>query len=331
MPMSRRAVLGALVALPAAALARPRAGVAASIVRVDDPEMAAIVRPDAAWRTLYEGGLWCEGVCWAPALGGLVFSDVKRNRMAVVGEDGAVRPFRDPSNNANGNVLDAQGRLVTCEHRGRRVVRQEADGTLTVLAERFEGRRLNSPNDAALAPDGAIWFTDPVYGITQPDEGIVAEPEQAARRVYRIDPASGALEAMIEEIDQPNGLVFSPDGRTLYVSESGGGPNPEGGRAVMAFAVEDARRVGPGRVFAALDAGVPDGLAVDRDGRLYVAAQDGIRIHAADGRRLGRLATATATGNLAFGGPDGRRLFVAEGERVLALDLDVAGLAIETR
>ncbi|WP_235918930.1 SMP-30/gluconolactonase/LRE family protein [Aureimonas psammosilenae] len=305
--------------------AMPRIAEAAPLVRVDDPELASVIDPTARARTIFEGGKWCEGTCYVPALAGLVFSDVKSNRLWLVKDDGSREPYRDPSNNSNGNVLDAEGRLVTCEHRTRRVVRQEKDGTLTTLAETFEGKRLNSPNDAVLAPDGAIWFTDPTYGITQPAEGILAEPEQTARRVYRIDP-SGRLEAKSDAFDQPNGIGFSPDGRVLYVSETGGGANPEGARGIHAFDVSAEGNLSGKRIFAAYDSGVPDGLAVDVEGRVYAASGDGVRIYGSDGRMLGRIATAKTVGNLAFGGPDGRRLFIAATDVIQVIDMKVAGV-----
>lgn len=314
----RRSLLGAGLGLVAATTVR-----AAGVVRVDDPRLDALIDPAAELRTPVRDGRWCEGPCWAPALGGLVFSDTRANRIRVLAADGAVRTLHDPSDNANGNALDGAGRLVTCEHRTRRVVRREADGAVTVLADSFAGKPLNSPNDAVLGPDGAIWFTDPVFGITQPEEGIPAEPEQAARRVYRIA-APGRVEAMTDALDQPNGLAFAPDGRTLYVSEAGAALDPEGGRAVLAFAVAGDGRLGAPRTFAAVEAGVPDGLKVDAAGRVYAACLDGVRIFAPDGTRLGRIATPVTAANLAFGGADGRRLFIAAGHAIHAIDLRVA-------
>lgn len=324
MPTNRRR---ALIGGAALALAGWRAE-AAPILRADDPRLADIVAPDAPLRTLYAQGRWCEGLCYAPALGGLIASDVRANRMIRIADDGEVGVFRDPSNNANGNALDAEGRLVTCEHRGRRVVRREADGRLTVLADAFEGRPLNSPNDAALAPDGAIWFTDPIFGITMPDEGLMATPAQGARRVYRIDPSSGRVAGMTDAVGQPNGIAFSPDGRRLYVSDTSAAlKNPEGARAILAFPVKEGRALGAPETFATLEAGVPDGLAVDEGGRVYAACFDGVRIYDPDGTRLGRIATATDAANIAFGGPDGRRLFIGAGPRIHAIDLKVRGPA----
>ena len=321
--MKRRDVLAAGIGFGALALCRP--GWARGAATAEDGDLSAILKPGARLETLYEGGRWCEGPCWLPERGGLVFSDVRANRMMLLTEGGEAQPYRDPSDNANGSVLDAQGRLVTCQHRTRSIVREEADGTLTTLADRFDGKRLNSPNDAVLASDGAIWFTDPVYGIRQPDEGLMAEPEQAARRVYRIAP-DGRLEARIARLDQPNGLAFSPDGATLYVSESGAALNPEGPSGIWAFGIGRDGSADEGRLFAAISPGVSDGLAVSEAGLLFAACQDGVRIFGADGTQLGRIPTATASSNVAFGGPDGRRLFITAGEKVHAIDLQVAGL-----
>lgn len=304
-----------------------RSAASAPVVAARDPRFDAVADPGARLREVYRDGRWCEGLCWAPALGGLVFSDVRRNRLCVLRDDGTADPLRDPSDNANGNVLDAQGRLVTCEHRTRRVVRREVDGSLAVLADRFEDKPLNAPNDAALAPDGAIWFTDPVFGIRQPDEGLQAEPEQAARRVYRIDP-TGRLDAMVDTLDQPNGIAFSPDGRTLYVADAGAGLNPEGPREIVAFPIQADGRPGEGYRFAALTSGVPDGLAMDTTGRLYAACEDGVRVYDPDGTWLGRIATPGPAANVAFGGKDGRRLFVASGPSIHAIDLEARGLGL---
>jgi gluconolactonase len=325
MPTIRRRALLAGAGTALALRGWPAA--AAPIVRVDDPRLRDVLDPGAPLRTLYAGGRWCEGLCYAPGLGGLIVSDVRANRMVRIGDDGGTSVFRDPSNNANGNTLDGEGRLVTCEHRGRRVVRREPDGRLTVLADAFGGRPLNSPNDAALAPDGAIWFTDPVFGITMPDEGLMATPAQGARRVYRIDP-SGRVEAMTDAVGQPNGIAFSPDGSRLYVSDTSAAlKNPEGARTVLVFPVREGRGLGAPKPFATVEAGVPDGLAVDADGRVYAACFDGVRIYAPDGTALGRIATATDAANVAFGGPDGRRLFIGAGAHVLAIDLKVRGPA----
>lgn len=288
--------------------------------------LAAVLAPGASVRTLYADGEWCEGPVWVPALNSLVFSDVRRNRMIRIPDGGAPVIFRDPSENANGNTLDAQGRLITCQHRTGRVVRQEADGSFTVLAERFRDGRLNSPNDVVVAGDGAIWFTDPTYGITQASEGVPRASEQAGSFVYRRAP-DGTLSPVATDFHQPNGLAFSPDGRVLYVAETGKAQDGSMPRTIRAFDVADGR-LGNGRVFARLEAGVPDGLKTDTDGRVYAGTGEGVRIWNPDGTFLGLIPTEGPCANIAFGGPDGRRLTICAGPKVLAVETRVRGAGV---
>ncbi len=308
------------------------AGAAAAIGAVACPVPARAVRagivdPGARLATILSGGRWMEGPAWDRRLGRLVCSDVKGNVILAIAPGGGdpIR-LRDPANNANGNAFDREGRLVSCEHLTRRVVRQEKDGRITVLAATHAGRRLNSPNDLAIAADGSIWFTDPIFGITQPDEGLPAEPEQAGRCVYRIDPG-GSLGIVTDALDQPNGIAFSPDGRTLYVSDAGAALNGEGPRAIHAFDVVDGRRLARGRRFARLDHGIPDGLAVDTAGRVYAATADGAAIWSVGGEPLATIPTPVTCGNLAFGGRDGRTLFLCAGDRVFSIRTTARGWA----
>ncbi len=285
-----------------------------------------IAGPDARLTIVHSGGRWMEGPAWDRRAGRLVCSDVKANRILSIVPGRAASPLRDPSNNANGNAFDREGRLVSCEHLTRRVVRQEKDGRITILAERHQGRRLNAPNDLAVAADGAIWFTDPIFGITVPDEGLPAEPEQRGRFVYRIDP-SGALGVVADGFDQPNGIAFAPDGRTLYVSDTGGALNAEGPREIRAFDVVDGVRLARERRFAKLDHGIPDGLTVDAQGRVYAATADGAAIWSPAGEPLGIISTPVTCGNLAFGGRDGRTLFLCASDRVFAIETEAKGWA----
>ncbi len=327
--LTRRQTLGAAMALglqPFGAAARDAASAA-----VIEPAGAALWRlldPAAVTTTLYAEGRWCEGPVWSPADAGLVFSDVRANRQLVVRGNGRTATVRDPSNNSNGNAIDRRQRLLSCEHRGRAVVRRETDGRWSTLVDRYQGRRLNSPNDLAVAGDGSIWFTDPVFGIAQPDEGIQAEPEQRFRHVFRLD-ADGRLGAVSDTFDQPNGIAFSPDFRTLYVSEAGAALDPDGGgREIRAFDVQGDGTLRRERVFATLEAGVPDGLTTDENGCLYAATGDGVRIWDAGGEPLGLIRTATACGNVALGAGDGRTLFICCGPRVLALPMRVRGAGL---
>jgi gluconolactonase len=299
----------------------------AVVIQSESPALAVLVDAAAGARTVHATGRWCEGPVWSPADGGLVFSDVRADRLLCLRPDRPAEVLRDPSNNANGNALDRQGRLLTCEHRGRALVRRGIDGRRVVLADRHDGRRLNSPNDLAVSADGAIWFTDPVFGITQPDEGLQAEPEQRARNVYRLD-AGGRLTVATDTFDQPNGIAFSPDFRTLYVSESGASLDPDGGgREIRAFDLAGDGALRRERVFARMATGVPDGLKTDERGNVYAATADGIRIWRATGEPLGLIRTASACSNLAFGGTDGRTLFICNGMQVHALPMRVSGAA----
>lgn len=292
---------------------------------VDDRSVRSVVDPMARLMLLYDRGRWCEGPVWSTRHGGLVFSDVRANRIMRLGPDGQVLSMRDPSGFANGNALDAEGRLVTCAHLGRRVVRQEHDGGLTVLADRFAGRRLNAPNDLVVA-HGAIWFTDPTFGLVEPEEGRMVPAEQRGRFVFRLDP-DGDLAVVSDSFEQPNGLAFSPDGSVLYISDTSASLDPEGKREIRAFDVVDGRRLKGERVFATVPSGIPDGLKVDVDGRVYTATDAGAWIWQADGTPVGRIATPGICGNLAFGGPDGRRLFLCNGTDIHGIDLNVRGAA----
>ncbi len=285
-----------------------------------------ILGPDARLTTVYSGGRWMEGPAWDRRAGRLVCSDVKSNMILSIAPGQAPVPLRDPSNNANGNAFDREGRLVSCEHLTRRVVRQEKDGRVTVLADRHQGRRLNAPNDLVVAADGAIWFTDPVFGITIADEGLPAEPEQHGRFVYRIDPVGG-LSVVADGFDQPNGIVFAPDGRTLYVTDTGGALNAEGPREIRAFDVVDGVRLVRERRFAKIDHGIPDGLTVDTQGRVYAATANGATIWSPAGEPVGVIPTPVTCGNLEFGGRDGRTLFLCATDRVFAIDTQAKGWA----
>lgn len=324
--VNRRQTLGAAIGFGLyARSARSRPAVSVAVIEPWSPAFATLVDPAAIVETLYSEGRWCEGPVWSPADGGLVFSDVRANRLMCLHADRSVDVVRDPSNNGNGNAIDRQGRLLTCEHRGRAVVRREADGRRVTLADRFEGRRLNSPNDLAVAVDGAVWFTDPVFGLTQPDEGLQAEPEQKFRHVFRLA-ADGRLTVASDTFDQPNGIAFSPDFRTLYVSEAGASLDPDGGgREIRAFDVLDDGTLRRERLFARLDTGLPDGLAIDERGSVYAATMDGIRVWSADGEPLGLIRTAGTCGNVAFGGADGRTLFICSGKHIHALPMRVRG------
>jgi gluconolactonase len=277
-----------------------------------DPRFRPLVFAHAHVEKLYTGCRWAEGPAWFAAGRYLVWSDIPNDRMLRWDEtDGSVSVFRQPAMNSNGNTVDAMGRLVTCEHRGRCISRTEVDGTRTVLADRYQGKRLNSPNDVVVKSDGSIWFTDPSYGIDSDYEGDVAPSEIGARNVYRIDAASGRVTMVASSFVQPNGIAFSPDESLLYVVDSGVTHEVDGPHHVRRFEVSaDGASLSGGGVFATCPAGLYDGLRVDVHGNLWLSAGNGVHCHAPDGALLGTIAIGEAVANVCFGGPRMNRLFV---------------------
>jgi gluconolactonase len=284
----------------------------------------------ASVERLYTGCRWSEGPVWFGDGRYLLWSDIPNNRILRWDEEsGAVTAFRKPSNNANGNTRDRQGRLVTCEHDSRRVTRTEYDGAITVLADSWQGRKLNSPNDVVVAADGAVWFTDPVFGILGYYEGHKDDSENTPA-VYRIDPTSGAVAMMADDIPGPNGLAFAPDEKTLYVVASRHTPH----RAILAYdVVADGTRLANRRTL--IDAGPggsPDGFRVDVDGNLWCgwgmgAGHDGVRVFAPDGKPIGHIDLPERCANLCFGGRYRNRLFMAASHGLYALYVNIQGVA----
>jgi gluconolactonase len=284
----------------------------------------------ASVERLYTGCRWSEGPVWFGDGRFVLWSDIPNNRILRWDEaSGAVSVFRHPSHNANGNTRDRQGRLVTCEHDARRVTRTEYDGAITVLAERFEGKRLNSPNDVVVASDGGIWFTDPTYGIVHFYEGH-PDVSETAPAVYRIDPGSGAVAKVADGFAGPNGLAFSPDEKTLYVVDSRHEPQ----RQLLAFDVVDGVRLARQRLF--IDAGpgaAPDGIRCDVDGNLWCGwgtadgALDGVRVFNGAGVPIGQIVLPERAANLCFGGRHRNRLFMAAAHSLYALYVGTQGAA----
>jgi gluconolactonase len=261
---------------------------------------------------LFSGCRWAEGPAWFAAGRYLVWSDIPNDRILRWDEtDGSVSVFRQPAMNSNGHSVDREGRLVSCEHRGRCVSRTEHDGRRTVLAERLEGKRFNSPNDLVLRSDGSIWFTDPSYGIDSDYEGDAARGEIGANNVYRLDAGSGRVSVVASDFVQPNGLAFSPDESLLYIVDTGLTHQTNGPHHVRRFKVgADGASISGGEVFATCAAGVYDGLRVDVHGNLWLSAGDGVHCHASDGTLLGKILIPEVVANLCFGGPKLNRLFI---------------------
>lgn len=274
-----------------------------------DPRFRALIQPSAALERLATGFRWAEGPAWFPLLGTLVFSDIPSDRLLAWSEGAGARSLREPAGFANGNARDREGRLVTCHHGSRSVVRTGHDGRRETLAESYRGRRLNSPNDLVVVRDGAVWFTDPTYGILSDYEGHEATPEQDATAVYRIPPEGGEPERMLAGLVQPNGLAFSPDESVLYVAESGSSHDPAVPSVIRAWDMEGGRPV-RGRDFATVSPGPPDGLRVDGKGHVWTSAADGVQVVHPDGTHLGTVRVPETVSNLCWGGARGNRLFI---------------------
>ncbi len=280
-------------------------------IQILDPRFRRLFAGYVRVERLWTGAVWSEGPVWFPAGRYLVWSDIPSNRMLRWSEDsGQVSVFRAPSNNSNGNTIDNQGRLVTCEHLTRRVTRTEIDGSIAVVADRWQGKRLNSPNDVVVKSDDSVWFTDPSYGIDSDNEGERAEPEIDGSHVYRVDPG-GAVERVIGDMLRPNGLAFSPDERILYVADTGATHKENGPRHIRRYAVAaDGRSVSGGAVFAESNAGLFDGFRVDRAGRLWTSCDDGVECYDPDGTLIGKIRVPECVANVTFGGSKRNRLFI---------------------
>jgi len=277
--------------------------------------MMSLLAPDASLERLYRGTVWGEGPVWLPGARALRWSDIPNNRiMQYHADDGRTVVYREDAEFTNGRTLDLDGAVVQCSH-GRRAVERDASaggqgGGVKVLVDRWQGRRLNSPNDVVVASDGAIWFTDPPYGIISNREGRVADPEYGGCYVFRFDERRGELIPMVTDMVDPNGLAFSPDERILYVSDTGWVRNTSAPRHIRAYDVVDGACV-KGRVFAEIGEGVPDGFRVDEAGRVWSSSEDGVLVFAPDGELLAHIPVPERIGNLCFGGPDGRDLYIA--------------------
>ena len=305
------------------------------LVRYPDPSVQVLDDSFATYRVfngaverLATGFRWAEGPVWFGDARCLLWSDIPNNRIMRWDEEtGAVSVFRKPSNFANGNTRDRQGRLVTCEHDSRRVTRTEYDGTITVVLDRFDGKPLNSPNDVVVKSDDSIWFTDPPFGILSNYEGHTA-PVELPTNVYRVDGRTGAATVATGDVPRPNGLCFSPDERRLYVVVSGAIP-----REIRVFDVSaDGTKLEGGRVFADCGPGIPDGFRCDTEGNLWCGwgggeGLDGVAVFNPAGKLIGRILLPERCANLCFGGRYRNRLFMAASHSLYALYVNTQGVA----
>jgi gluconolactonase len=300
----------------------------ADTYEVVDRRFARFVNTTARLDLLDATSRWAEGPVYVPAGRYLLWSDIPNDRILRWDEtSGRVSVFRAPSQNANGNTLDRQGRLITCEHLTRRVTRTEHDGSVTVVADRIEGKRFNSPNDVVVATDGSIWFTDPTYGIDSDYEGRRAKSEIGQSRLYRVDPTDGAVRVAADGFVQPNGLAFSPDERRLFVSDTGRSHGEDGPAHIRVFDVNGGR-LADGKVFAENPVGLFDGFRVDEAGNVWTSAGDGVRCYEPGGDLIGTIRVPDPVANVCFGGPARNRLFICATGAVYAVYLRTNGIKL---
>ncbi|HLG96551.1 MAG TPA: SMP-30/gluconolactonase/LRE family protein [Bryobacteraceae bacterium] len=314
--------------------ATPRDWSGAQPVRYPDPDIVALdnrfrryIVGNTVIKRLHTGTLWAEGPAWNGVGRYLVWSDIPNNvQMRWLEEDGHVTVFRNPSGYSNGNTFDYEGRQLSCEHGGRRVVRYEPNGSVTVIADKFEGKRLNSPNDIAVHPDGSIWFTDPPYGIIGNYEGFRAEKE-LKEAVYRVDGKTSQMEKLTEEMTGPNGICFSPDYKKVYVADTGSG------REIRVWDI-DGKAIRNGKRFVQLDvpgSGAPaaaDGIRCDVDGNIWAGARPGVQVINAGGERIGIIRLPENCANICFGGTKRNRLFMAASQSLYSVYVLTAGAHI---
>ncbi len=294
-----------------------------------DPAFRRFVIGNAHLKQLATGFDWVEGPVWFGDANCLLFSEIPSNRILRWTPGSGLTTFREPSNHSNGHTRDRQGRLVSCEHGARRVTRTEYDGSITVIADSYQGKRLNSPNDVVVTSDDAIWFTDPHYGIMTDYEGFKAEQELPCN-VYRVDPASGRMEAVLTDFACPNGLAFSPDERLLYVADTGHMFDSEAECHIRVFdhvgGGEGGGRLSGGAVFHVVSPGVSDGFRLDSEGNVWTSAGDGVHCIAPDGRLLGKILVPELVSNLCFGGRAKHRLFITATTSVYSIVVNRNGV-----
>lgn len=293
---------------------------------IRDSRFGHYILANAPLEQLATGFRWIEGLVWMGDAGCLLFQDLPRNRTMRWIEDAGVSVYRTPSDYANGQTRDREGRLIVCSHRERCLFRTELDGRITRLVDRHNGRRLNAPNDVVVKSDGSIWFTDPLYGIQTDYEGGRQLSEQRPA-LYRFDPKSDKISIAADDLDGPNGLAFSPDETLLYVADSGDQTSENPIQHIRVFSVASDGKLDDGKIFHKISPGYADGLCIDEDGNLWSSASDGVHCIAPDGELLGKVLVPNRVSNLTFGGALKNRLFIGGSHTLYAIFLNRCGVA----
>lgn len=303
-----------------------------STVQVLDPRFAEVARGAGTLQRLATGAVWSEGPVWLRETGALLWSDIPNNRMLSWHPLQGQTVWREPVEFTNGHVRESGGALLHCSHGQRAIVRTRFDGQMRpvsdeVVVDRYQGRRLNSPNDLVVKRDGTIWFTDPPYGILSNHEGHQAESELGDNYVFRFDPVSGVLRIVSDFVVEPNGLAFSPDESILYVSDTSAALAPAGSghHHIVAFDVVGGQDLANPRVFAVVNPGLADGLRVDIHGFVYTSSADSVQVYHPDGTRIGLIPVPEKVGNLCFGGLNGDELFICASTSLYHLCLNTRG------
>ncbi len=295
-----------------------------SFFEAHDPVFNGFVLGNAPLKQLATGFDWVEGPVWFGDADCLLFSDIPNNRILRWTPGSGITTYRQPSNYSNGHTRDREGRLVSCEHGSRRVTRTEHDGQITVIADSFDGKRLNSPNDVVVKSDGTIWFTDPHYGIMTNYEGYAAEQELPCN-LYRVDPVTGHMDALVTDANCPNGLAFSPDESRLYVADTGRlfSDDPQ---HIRAFDIASDGGLAGGDIFHVVDPGCADGMRVDSDGNLWSSAADGVHCISPNGDLLGKILVPELVSNVCFGGRAKHELYVTATTSIYRVTLNRQGI-----
>jgi len=289
-------------------------------IEIFEANFKSMIDDDAQFFTLHSGSQWSEGPVFLHDRNMVIWSDIPNDRMLSWGPTSGPDIFRSPSGYSNGNFLDLQSRLLTCEHGNRRISRTEKNGEIITIVDNFNGNRLNSPNDLVVKSDGAIWFTDPPYGILSDKEGHKSESELEGNFVFRYDPSQDQLSLISDDFDKPNGIAFSPDEKLLYIADSGDPKN------IRVFNVsDDGKSINNGRVFAEISPGLPDGFRVDLEGNIFTSASDGIQVFNPSGVLLGKILVPERTANCVFGGSFKDTLFITASTSLYSIKMNVTG------